>query len=142
MCDVTDPAHDHLALRAPVGHRPDTQPDEPVVDQHVVARLQHVADHGGRDRQLPALAIVLRAHGDGLALAEDEGLLELADPELRPLEVGDQGDRAPCRRLGFADATRALGMLLVRPVREVEPRRVHPRGDELAQLLRRVRRRP
>ena len=45
-------------LRAAVLDLADAQADEPVVDQHVVARLQHVADHRRRDRQL---AVACRA---------------------------------------------------------------------------------
>src|SRR3954453_15661613 len=47
------------------------QPHEPVVDQDGVAGLQHVADDGGSDRQVVRAALLLRAHRDLLALAED-----------------------------------------------------------------------
>ena len=61
LCERDGAADDHLAERAAVLDLADAQPHEPVVDQHVVARLQHVADHGGRDGQLAVLAPLLCA---------------------------------------------------------------------------------
>ena len=51
-----DAALDHRAARATGLDAVDTQAHEPVVDQHVVARLQHLADHGRADRQLAVRA--------------------------------------------------------------------------------------
>ena len=128
---------------AAVARPVDAQPDEAVVDQHVVARLEHVADHrrarpaarrrGTRPRRTTTIVLALREH---------DRLGEVADAELRPLQVGDQRDRPAELAPRLADAARALGVLLVRAVREVEPRGVHARGDERAQLLGRVGRRP
>ena len=59
------------------------------------------------------------------------GSREPADAELRALQVGDQRERpaAPASCAARTSA-RALGVLLVGAVREVEPRRVHAGLDE------------
>ena len=76
-----------------------------------------------------------------LAADEHDRLVEIADPELRALEVGDQRDRTADFGLDRAHPPRPLRVILVRPVREVQPRGIHARGDERAQLLGRVGRR-
>jgi hypothetical protein len=70
-------------------------------------------------------------------LADDElhRAVELADPELRALQVGDQGQRPADLALGLADETGALGVLLAAAVREVEPRGVDPGLDERGDTL-------
>ena len=138
--EVVRADHD-LAARAAVLDFRHAQPDEPVVDQYVVSGLQHVADHGRRDRQLAVGAELLRAYRHVLALLQDDGVRELADPQLGPLQIGDERDRPPCLFRGRPHAARALGVLGVRPVREVEARGVDARRDEGLELLRRVRRR-
>ena len=99
---------------------------------------QHVADHRGRDRQLAVGRELLRADRDRLAAREDDRLVERADAQLRPLQVGDQRDRTAGLGLDLADPLRALRVILVRPVREVESRGVHARSDERPQLVGRV----
>ena len=49
----------------------------------------------GLDRQLAVAARLLRRDDDLLAALERDGLGEVADPQLRPLQVGDQRDRPP-----------------------------------------------
>src|SRR5436309_478292 len=71
----------------------DAQANETVVDQDVVAGLQHVSDHGGRHRQLAVRTELLGTDGHLLAVPKHERLRQLADPKLRPLQVGDQRDR-------------------------------------------------
>ena len=67
------------------------------------------------------------------------GAVELADTELRALEVGDQRDRAAELGLGGAHQARALAVLVVGAVREVEARAVHPGSAELARAARAMR---
>ena len=45
-----DATGEHRAARAALLDRLDPQPDEPVVDQHLVPRLEHLADHRRADR--------------------------------------------------------------------------------------------
>ena len=105
----------------------DAKPDEPVVDQDVVAGLEHLADHRRQDGQLSVHASVLASRDDDLvAVGEQHRRLELADAELGPLQVGDQRDRPAHLLLRLPDHARVLGVLLVRPVREVEACAVHP----------------
>ncbi len=129
MCELTSPPTTTAHVARPPSTLVDPQPDEPVVDQHVVPGLEHVADHRGRDRQLAVGRGLLGADPDLVAGVEDDRLLELADAELRALQVGDQRDRAPDLGRDLAHEPGALGVLLVRAVREVEAgrRRRRPR---------------
>ena len=52
----------------------DAQPHEAVVDQHVVARLQHLADHRRADRQLAVRCELGRGDDDLLAARERDRL--------------------------------------------------------------------
>ena len=67
------------------------------------------------------------------------GSAQVADAELRALQVGDDRDRTADLRRDLADEPRALGVLLVRSVREVQPDGVDPRADERAEAVSRVR---
>ena len=58
------------------------------------------------------------------------GAGELADPQLRALQVGDQRERTAGALLRLANEPRALGVVRVRSVREVQPRRIHAGRDE------------
>ena len=69
-----EPADDHRARRAAALDLVDAEPDEAVVDQHVVARLEHVSDHGRRDRQLAVARRLLGADRDPVAGAENDRL--------------------------------------------------------------------
>ena len=73
LCAATTPPHDDRAARAPALDAVDPQADEPVVDQHVVARLEHLADHGRADRQLAVRRAVHRPDDDLLAAAQRIG---------------------------------------------------------------------
>src|SRR5207237_10621831 len=72
----------------------DLEPDEPVVDQDLVAGLEHLGDDGRADRELAVARGVARDHVDVLAALEHDRLRKPADAELRPLEVGHDRDRA------------------------------------------------
>ena len=134
-------AHHDGARRAAALDLVDAEPHAPVVDQHVVAGLEHVPDHRRRDRQLAVGGVLLCADLDAVARAEHDRLLELADAQLRPLQVGDQRDRAADLGCDLAHEPGPRGMLVVRSVREVEPDGVDARLDQRAQALARVRRR-
>ena len=66
----------------------------------------------------------------------DPALPKAADPELRTLQVGDDADRAPERRLDVADRPVAFGVLLVRAVGEVQTEGVRARLVQRAHPLR------
>jgi hypothetical protein len=99
-----------------------------------VPGLEHLADDGGRDRQVTVRADVLSAHDDRLALPQHDRLGELTDPKLRPCRSADQRDPVVLD-LRISYAARALGVILVRAVRQIEPCGIHSRGNERAQLL-------
>jgi glutamine phosphoribosylpyrophosphate amidotransferase len=120
---------EHPALRAALVHLVDAETDEPVVDEDVVARHEYVSDHRGRDGQLAVRRGFLRADGDLVPLAEDDRLVQLADPELRPLQVGDERDGTADLGGDLAREPRALGVLGVRAVREVEANSIDAGGS-------------
>ena len=68
-----DAAVDHRAARATGLDAVDAEPHEPVVDQHVVARLEHLADHRRADRQLAVRGALGRTDDDLLAAASVTG---------------------------------------------------------------------
>ena len=135
-------ADDNGAARASTLDLLDAQADEPVVDQHVLPRRQHLADHGRRDRQIAVAGDLLGGDHYLLPAREQTGPLEVADPKLRPLEVGDEGERAP-RVVGrIADQVGPGAVLVVGRMREVEARRVHPGVDERREPVSVAARRP
>ena len=93
-------------------------------------------DHRRRDGKLAVRRSLLRADRDALALPQHDRLLEVADAQLRPLEIGDQCDRMTDVGLRGANALDPLRVLLMRTVREVKTRRVHPRPRQRPQHLR------
>jgi hypothetical protein len=99
-----------------------------VVDQDLVAACEHLADDSRRDGQLHVGA--LRPDDDLLPLAQLQRLGEMANPQLRTLEIGDERDRMAAHRLRSLDEARPLRVLILRAVREVEPGHVHPGLDE------------
>ena len=135
-------AGDDRAACASSRHLVDAKPDEPVVDQYLVAPREDVPDHRRCDRQLAVRRRLLGADGDAVALVEDDRLRQLPDAELRPLQVGDEGDRAAGLGRDLPYEPGARGVLLVGAVREVEAHGVDAGLDERAQPLPRVRRRP
>ena len=138
-----DLAADHdLAERAAVVDLLDGEPDQAVVDLDVVAGLEHLGDGRRGHDQVAGNAGTGSRDPHRRACREDPRPFELADPELRPLEVGDQRERAPELGLHHSRERRARGVLLVRAVREVQPDRVHPGLGEGPQHLVRARARP
>ena len=137
---LDQPARDDLAVRSGAVDALHAQPDVTVVDEDLVAGFEHRPEHVGRDREVVGAAGVLSRDHDLLAALEEGGSVELADPDLRALQVGDQRERAPDRCLHGAHAARAPLVLVVRPVGEVEPNSVHARVDERSERLLVVRR--
>ena len=111
-----------------------------VVDEDLVAGFEHGPEHVGCDRNVVGTAGVLPRDHDRLAALEEGGSVEVADSDLRALQVCDQRERAPDRCLHGAHAARAQLVLLVRPVGEVEPHSVHAGVDERSERLLVVRR--
>ena len=60
----------------------------------------------------------------------DYRLGEVPNSQLRALKIGDHRERTTDLQLHVPDEPDALRMLLVRPMREVEARGVHPRLGE------------
>ena len=72
----------------------DPQSHVPVVDQHVVPRLEYLADRGRADRQVDAGGpVAVGADHDLVAAGEHERLGKVGHSELRALEVGDERER-------------------------------------------------
>ena len=88
------PATSTSVTAAPVAHRLHAQAQLAVVDEDRVAGLQGREDF--RMGQVHALGIAggrVAVEGEGLALHEHGAVArELSDPQLRPLEVGQDGD--------------------------------------------------
>ena len=123
------PADDDGAHGTPVVHALHAQTNVAVVDEDVVARLEHSAHDLGSDRQVHLIPV---GAGDHLvALREHHGSRQIADAELRPLEVGDDGEGTPSLPLDGANRSGHLRMLGVCAVGEVQPGDVHAGGDEL-----------
>jgi hypothetical protein len=117
----------------------DAEPHEPVVDQHVVAGLEDRAEHGGADREVAVGGRVLARDHHVRAPRQLERLPEVADAQLRALEVADQRHRPPGRLLRVSDPASPFGDVGMLAVREVEAGAVHPRLDEVGDRLRRGR---
>src|SRR5262249_35243791 len=71
----------------------------------------------------------------GLELDRSGG--EGAEPELRPLQVGEDADRPPGLLLERADRVDALPVVVVRAVAEVEPEHVDAGAEQGLDALRR-----
>ena len=138
-----DDAPDHdVAARTAALDLLDAEPDEPVVDEHVVPGLEHRPEHGRAHGQVVGLRRVLAGDHDRVAVRELEIGVEIADAELRPLQVGDQRDRPPGRGLRLTDESRGPRVVVLRAVGEVEAGAVHAGLDQRGQDLRARRRRP
>ncbi len=131
------PADDDAASGPIRLHLLDAEAHHPVVDQDFVAGTPHLADCRGRDRQLAVPPAVLGGDdGDVLARPEHDRSIEVSDAELGPLQIADDGDRSAGLPFRCTDELRAPRMVVVRPMREVETRRIHPGLDECAYQLR------
>ena len=133
---MTAPPITTVARTRPCLDRLDAQADEPVVDQDVVARPEHLGQHGRLHRQC---AVAVRSASPTTVtsspLTSTRGSTEAADPELRPLQVGDERERPAGALLARAHERGAGRMLFVGAVGEVEPRPVHSGRDERVERL-------
>ena len=136
LCEETTPPTITSQRARPALDRLDAELDVAVVDQHVVADLEHRAEDGGADREgRPSRAASSPAITTVAPRSSMIGCLEVADPELRPLQVGDQSDRPAGARLRLAHAGRAQAVVVVVAVGHVEPRTVHAGGDQGGERL-------
>ena len=103
---------------------------------------EHLADDGRRHRQLAVRRALLADDDDALVLDQAPRLVEIADAELGPLQIGDQRERPADLVLDLAHDLRPRRVILVRAVREVEADRVDARVDERADRVMRRRDRP
>jgi hypothetical protein len=124
------PTHDHGRESAGAFDLVDAKADEAVVDQDLVARVEDTEQCGGHDRQVAVRRMPFPGDRHPVPFDEHPGSLEVADPNLRALEVCDEGERTPGALLRLPHETRALAVLLMGAVGEVEPRRVHARRHE------------
>ena len=85
----------------------------------------------------PQASVTLRA-----GLERERGRLDLAEPDLRPRQVLQNGDGLPRRERRRAHARHGLAVLRVGAVREVDPRHVHAGLDQAEQGFRRAAGRP
>ena len=90
--------------------------DEPVVDQDLVAGPENLGEHRRHDGKVAGSGRRLSNNVHRVPLDQDACRVEVADPHLRPLEVGDQRQRPAGPLLGLADEARSLAVLLVRAV--------------------------
>ncbi len=130
------PAYDDAAERTSQRDLLYLQADMAVVDQHLVARPQDLADRGRRNRQLALFPVRAHDDGDPLPGGELHGRRQVADADLRPLQVADQRDRPVHPLLRLADECGAHPVIVVGAVREVQARRVHSGAHELVEPLR------
>ena len=138
-----DGAADHdRAAGATAVHLLDPKADEPVVDQHLVPGREHLADDRRRDGQIAVARALLRRDDHLVPGGQGSRRREVADTQLRPLEIGDQGERTGRVVGGATDQVGRDSVLLVCAVREVQPGSVDAGGHESGELLWRAAGRP
>ena len=109
LCGSTDAADDDRRSSArPRSTSLDAEPDEAVVDEDLVARAASTDAEDGRAHRAgrPRRAASSPAITTVSPLDELDGAVEVADAELRPLQVGDQRER-PAGRAPAASRTSA-----------------------------------
>ncbi len=120
--------------RSPAFDFEHAEPDGAVVDEDVEPGLEHGAQYRRRDREVAVLGAVLPGDRHRTAAHELHRFGQIADAELRPLEVCDQRNGPSGLVSSRPDRRRPVGMILVRTVGEVEPRTVddpHQRQQSL-----------
>src|SRR5262245_2028319 len=138
LVSLDEPSDRDGAERKSVLDALDAQPDEPIVDEQIVACLEHVADRLRADRQVDA-RVPVDPDGDLIAAGEIEGRREVSDAELRTLKVRDQRERLAGLLLHLTDEPRPLCMGVLGAVGEIEARAVHPGANEVRDEVRRCR---
>ncbi len=131
LCEETGPPSRTLQTTSPFVDALDPQPDQAVVYEEAVAR-PHVVDEpvvGGRE---PARVAdeVPRGDDDLVALDQARAALDLAGPDLRPLQVLHHGHVAPELLGRGAHDLGVVQVHVVVAVAEVEPGHVYPDPDQ------------
>ena len=96
--------------------------DEAIVHEDAIAHLEVVAEILVRGRELTRSGILTGNQHHVLAIVHHPWLREIADANARTLKVAEDGDRALQLGSGGADECYGGGVLLMRAVREVQPR--------------------
>src|SRR5258705_1787860 len=137
---VADPPADrHATAHLVRRRRLDLELDHPVVHPDLVAGAQIPQILGMVDRRpLDGADDRMRAQREGPAGLEVDAAAaagpERPQPDLRALQILKDRDRPAPARLAVADAPYDVGVLLVGPVREVEPRDVEARRHQAIEL--------
>ena len=102
MCVDDTPDHDCARDSASFDFV-DAKAHAPVVDQDVVPGPEDLRENRRAHWEVTARAVTSPVSVTRSPGASSSGRLELSDPELRALQVGDQGEWAPGTRLRLAD---------------------------------------
>ena len=100
-----------------------------------MAGPKHFADHRGRDRQFPVRGVLLADDDDLLVAEQQPRRVEVADAQLRALQVGDHRQRLARVLLHRADDVRCSRVVGLGAVGEVQANRVDPGVHELTDHL-------
>ena len=136
------PAHLDPCDHARTLHRRDPRPHHAVVDQHLAAGRDGLGDTRVGHVQIAGGTLAGRGEDERVAGAHRARLADPPDADLRPLQVGDHGERAADQGLGAAHRGERLAVHLVVAVGEVQPGGVHARPRELLDRVRIGRCRP
>ena len=74
------PADGNAAGRATAADLLDAEPHEPVVDHHLIARAEHLGEHGWGDGEVIAFGNSLPGDRHALAGHQESRAVEVADP--------------------------------------------------------------
>ena len=106
-------ARDHLAQRSSALDSLDPQADMAVVDEDLVAGLEHRCQDVGRDREPVRRARLCAGDDDRLAGLELGRRVEVSDPDLRALEISDERERSSRGSLNGPGTLRAQLVVVV-----------------------------
>ena len=131
-----DAADQYPAAHVLSGDADHFEADRAVVDQDRVAErdvvgetLVRAAEPGGSADD----TLLGGDHGLCTGLEAHLAALDLPHPDLRPLQVEQQAHRPPRHLRSAADGADGPQVIVVRAVREIEPRHVHARLDQPAE---------
>ena len=113
------------------------EPDPAIVDQEFLTGSKG-REHLGmreRDRVLCALAAAEDEPNGVAALKRKLAVLERADPDFRPLQVLQDADRPAHVLLKTADGRVDSGVIVLRPVAEIQPENIDPRQEQRLEHL-------
>ena len=106
-----------------------------VIDEELVARLQRGEDLGMRQRRPRLVAgFVVEVEPEiGAGRESHPATGEIAEPELRALQIGEDADRSPGFGLDAADVGEERAVIVVRAVAEIAAEDVDPGIEQGAQ---------